>query len=394
MQSTTAVCLVMCAVLTCSLGLADSAAPMPPALPGVAGEVRKAIDAKEVSGAVTLVASREMLLHLDAAGLADVAEDAPMRPDSIFWIASMTKPVTAAAILMLQDEGKLSVDDPVGKYIPELAHLKTADGKEHAVTIRHALTHTAGMGEATDEETAKARTLADLVPAFAAKPLGFAPGSEWRYSQSGINTAGRIIEIVSGKDLETFFQERLFKPLGMTDTTFYLKGEQLPRLAKSYRKEEDKLVETQIFLLQGKAPTSTDRYPAANGGLFSTAPDYARFARMLLNDGSLDGTQYLKPESIKLMSTIQTGDLKTGFTEGNGWAIGCCVVRQPQGVSATLAPGAFGHGGAYGTQAWIDPANDRVYVLMVQRANFPNADNSDLRKGFQNAAAAEAPKRP
>ena len=389
MQKKTTARLVFCTLLTCSLGLADSAAPpTPPAPPGVAAEVRKAIDAKEVSGAVTLVASREKVLHLDAAGVADLSTDAPMRANSIVWIASMTKPVTAAAILMLQDEGKLSIDDPVGKYIPELAHLKTADGKEHAVTIRHALTHTSGMGEATGEESAKAKTLADLVPAFATKPLGCVPGSEWRYSQSSINTAGRIVEIVSGKDLETFFQERLFKPLGMVDTTFYLNADQLPRLAKTYRREDDKLVDAERFILQGKAPTDTDRYPAANGGLFSTAPDYARFARMLLNDGSLEGKQYLKPESVKLMSTIQTGDLKTGFTEGNGWAIGCCVVRQPQGVSAALAPGAFGHGGAHGTQAWIDPANDRVYVLMVQRANFPNADDSDLRKGFQAAAAA------
>ena len=387
MQPTLPACLVLCALVGSSISLADPAPGAPAKLPGVGECVKKAIDAKEVSGAVTLVASREKVLHLDAMGQADLAAGTPMRAESIFWIASMTKPVTAAAILMLQDEGKLSVDDPIGKYIPELAHLKTADGKEHVVTIRHALTHTAGLGEATGEESAAAKTLADLVPAFAAKPLGFVPGSEWRYSQSGINTAGRIVEIVSGQDLETFFQERLFRPLGMTDTTFYLKSGQLPRLAKPYRKEGEQLVEWKIFILEGKDPTSTDRYPAANGGLFSAGPDYARFARMLLNDGTLDGKQYLKPESVKLMSTVLTGDLKTGFTDGNGWGIGCCVVRQPQGASAALAPGSFGHGGAYGTQAWIDPANDRVYVLMVQRANFPNADDSDLRKGFQEAAA-------
>lgn len=358
-----------------------------PTIPCIGEEVKRAIDGKEVAGAVTLVASREKVLHLDAAGHADLAAETPMRTDSIFWIASMTKPVTAAAILMLQDEGKLSIDDPIGKYIPELAHLKTADGKEHVVTIRHALTHTSGMGEASGEESGKAKTLADLVPVWAAKPLAFPPGLKWQYCQSSINAAGRIVEIVSGKDLETFLQERLFKPLGMNDTTFYLEPEQLPRLAKSYRREGEQLVDAQIFILEGKAPTATDRYPAASGGLFSTAPDYARFARMLLNNGSLDGKQYLTPASVKLLSTNQTGDLATGFTDGNGWAIGCCVVRTPQGVTASLAPGAFGHGGAYGTQAWIDPVNDRVYVLMVQRANFPNADNSDLRKGFQEAAA-------
>ena len=375
-------------VFACSAVLAaDSSAP-PPKLPGVGDAVKRQIEAKEVAGAVTLVASREGLLHLDAAGLADIEAGTPMQADSIFWIASMTKPVTAAAILMLQDEGKLSVDDPVGKYIPELAHLKTADGKEHVVTIRHALTHTSGMAEAAGEETAKAKTLAALIPAYAAKPLGFTPGSRWTYSQSSINTAGRIVEIVSGKNLEQFFQERLFKPLGMTDTTFYVREAQLPRLAKSYRKEGDKLEESPNWILQGKAPTSTDRYPAANGGLFSTAPDYARFCQMLLGNGSLDGKQYLKPESVKYLSTVLTDDLPTGFTDGNGWGLGVCVVRKPQGVSAALSPGSFGHGGAFGTQAWMDPVRGRVYILMVQRANFPNADNSDLRKTFQDAAVA------
>jgi CubicO group peptidase (beta-lactamase class C family) len=374
-------------LVACSAVLADSSAP--PRLAGVAEAVKAQIEAKEVAGAVTLVASRDDLLHLDADGLADVAAGTPMRADSIFWIASMTKPVTAAAILMLQDEGKLSVDDPVGKYIPELAHLKTADGKEHVVTIRHALTHTSGMAEATGDESAKARTLADLIPAYAAKPLGFAPGTRWSYCQSSINTAGRIVEIVSGKDLEQFFQERLFEPLGMTDTTFYLREAQLPRLAKSYRKEGDKLEESPNWILQGKAPTSTDRYPAANGGLFSTAPDYARFCQMLVGDGSFDGKRYLKPESVKYMSSVLTDDLQTGFTDGNGWGLGVCVVRKPQGVSAALSPGSFGHGGAFGTQAWMDPVRGRVYILMVQRANFPNADNSDLRRAFQGAALAE-----
>lgn len=384
MQPTIAATFLLVIVLALSITRAESGPA--PTIPGIGEHVKKAIDTKEVAGAVTLVASRDKVLHLDAAGHADLAANTPMRGDSVFWIASMTKPVTAAAILMLQDEGKLSIEDPLGKYIPELAHLKTADGKEHVVTIRHALTHTSGMGEASGEQSGKAKTLADLVPVWAAKPLAFPPGSKWQYCQSSINAAGRIVEIVSGKDLETFLQERLFKPLGMNDTTFYLRADQLPRLAKSYRKEGEQFVESPIFILDGHAPTATDRYPAANGGLFSTAPDYARFARMLLNDGSLDGKQYLTPESVKLMSTIQTGDLSTGFTDGNGWAIGCCVVRKPQGVTASLAPGAFGHGGAYGTQAWIDPANDRVYILMVQRANFPNADNSDVRKGFQEAA--------
>ena len=140
-----------------------------------------------------------------------------------------------------------------------------------------------------------------------------------------------------------------------------------------------------VAFLNGFSPAFRDRYPAPNGGLFSTASDYARFCRMLLNGGALDGRQLLKPETVKRMSTIQTGDLKTGFTAGNGWGLGVCVVREPQGVTAMLSPGTFGHGGAYGTQAWIDPVKNLVYVLMIQRSNLKDSDASDVRYAFQAA---------
>jgi CubicO group peptidase (beta-lactamase class C family) len=179
----------------------------------------------------------------------------------------------------------------------------------------------------------------------------------------------------------------------MKDTTFYPAAEQLSRLAKSYRRTPDgKLDEAEIFFLAGRDPSSRDRYPAANGGLFSTAHDYARFCRMVLRGGELDGRRYLKPESVRGMTAILTGDLQTGFTPGNGWGLGWCVVRKPEGVTAMLSPGTFGHGGAYGTQAWIDPEKGRIFILMVQRANFPNADASDVRRAFQEAAAPAAPR--
>ena len=360
----------------------------PAKLAAVSDRMKEFISKGEIAGAVTLVATRDGVAWLDAVGQADVAGNVPMRPDTICGIASMTKPITATAVLMLQDEGKLSVDDPVAKYVPELANLKTPSGKPANLTIRHLLTHTSGMGEATPQESAAAKTLADLIPAFAAKPMKFEPGSKWDYCQSGINTAGRIIEVASGQSLPEFFQARLFDPLGMKDTTFYPTAEQRPPIAKTYSRGRDgKLTEAAVPSLYGKDPTSRDRYPAANGGLYSTAPDYARFCRMILNHGSLDGRQYLKPESVKLMTTIQTGDLVTGFTDGNGWGLGWCVVREPQGVTAVLSPGTHGHGGARGTQAWIDPQKGVIYVLMVQRANFPNSDASDVRKAFQEAAA-------
>ncbi len=359
-----------------------------PAVAAISERMRKHINAKEVAGVVTLVATPDRIVHLDASGRAVLDPAEAMSTDAIFWIASMSKPILAALLLMLQDDGLLNVDDPVEKYLPEFKGLKTADGKNAKVTIRHLLTHTSGMGEITADQARERRTLTDVIPLYVAKPVGYTPGSKWVYCQSGINTGGRIAEVVTKEPLEKLLQKRLFGPLGMKDTTFYLTEKQLPRLAKSYKRTaKGELEATAIGFLNGKSPTSTDRFPAPNGGLFSTASDYARFCQMVLRGGELDGKRYLKSETVKLMTTIQTGDLKTGFTPGNGWGLGWCVVREPQGVTATLSPGTFGHGGAYGTQAWIDPTERRVYILMVQRANFPNSDASEVRRGFQEAAS-------
>jgi CubicO group peptidase (beta-lactamase class C family)/glyoxylase-like metal-dependent hydrolase (beta-lactamase superfamily II) len=360
----------------------------PPTVAAIGDRLRQYVANKEVAGAVTLVATTDRLLHLGATGNAALNPDEAMRTDAIFWIASMSKPVLSTLILMLQDEGFLSVDDPVEKYLPEFKGLKTADGNAARVTIRHLLTHTSGLGEITADQARNAKTLASVIPLYVAKPVAFPPGSKWVYCQSGINTAGRIAEVVTSEPLEKLLQRRLFGALGMTDTTFYLTEKQLPRLAKSYRRtDQGDLVATDIRFLNGKSPTSTDRFPAPNGGLFSTASDYARFCQMVLRGGELDGKRYLKPETVRLMTTIQTSGLKTGFTDGNGWGLGWCVVREPQGVTAMLSPGTFGHGGAYGTQAWVDPATKRIYVLMVQRANFPNSNGSAVRRGFQEAAS-------
>ncbi len=361
----------------------------PPVIPAVRESMRRFVEDREVAGAVTLVATPDRVVHLDAAGMADIESGGPMRPDSIFWIASMTKPITATAVLMLQDRGKLTVDDPVERHLPEFERLRGPDGEPARVTIRHLLTHTSGLAEATPEESREARTLADLIPHFVEKPLRFEPGSKWEYCQSGINTAGRIVEVVSGEPFEEFLRAELFEPLGMEDTTFFLSEEQLPRLATSYRRTAEGALEpSEIRFLQGRGPTDRDRYPAANGGLFSTAPDYLRFCRMILGGGEYEGRRFLRPESVRLMTTIQTGDLQTGFTPGNGWGLGWCVVREPQGVTAMLSPGTFGHGGAYGTQVWIDPGRGRIDLLMVQRANFPNSDASEVRRAFEEAAAA------
>jgi CubicO group peptidase (beta-lactamase class C family) len=368
--------------LPLSSALAQTAA----SLDSIPARMHDVIVANEVPGTVTAVVTRDSVLRMDAQGWADPEHKSFMRVDSIFWIASMSKPITAVAVLMLMEEGKLSLDDPIAKYVPELAGLKTPDGKTPRITLRHLLTHTSGMGEATDQEAKAARTLSDLIPAFASKPLAFVPGSKWQYCQSGILTLGRIVEAVSGVPFEVFLRNRIFEPLGMKDTTFYLKEAQMPRWVIPARREGEELVPAEIGILYGHPPTWRDHYPASNGGLFSTAPDYTRLAQMLLNGGVLDGRRYLKAESVRMMSTTQTGNLVTGFTPGNAWGLGVCIVRQPQGVTEMLSPGSFGHGGVYGTQFWIDIKRGVALIMMIQRSNFKNADDSPVRVAFQTAA--------
>ncbi len=180
----------------------------------------------------------------------------------------------------------------------------------------------------------------------------------------------------------------------MKNTTFYPTADHVAKLAKSYKKSEpkqieagvEKLVEEEIRMFKGKAITDRDRFPPANGGLFSTAEDYSRFARMLLNEGELDGVRLLSRDAVKAMRTIATGDLAAGFVPGSGWGIGCGVVRESSGITTGLSPGSFGHGGAYGTQAWIDPKKKRVYILMIQRSNIGNSDGSEIRRALQDEA--------
>jgi len=366
-----------------------------PKLPGIGPAMQAAIATNDIAGAVTAVVARDKVLHFETTGLADVAAKRPMAPDTIFWIASMTKPVTGVAILMLQDEGRLTVADPVAKYLPEFANLKTPSGKPATITIAQMLTHTSGLGEAAGPAAQQARTLADLVPIWLAAPMQYEPGERWKYTQSGINAAGRIVEVVSGMTFDTFVQQRIFDPLGMTSTTFYPTDEQRARLATGYAKSKATGVLEPAPPRREYGPR--DRPPQGNGGLYSTAPDYARFSQMLLNNGTLTGRRYLSEQAMKFLTTPQTADLPTGFfqtdTYGNrganyAWGLGACILRTPHdGVAAMLSPGTYGHGGAWGTQAWIDPVKGVAYILMVQRSNFPNSDASDVRRAFQQAAA-------
>jgi CubicO group peptidase (beta-lactamase class C family) len=359
-----------------------------PAVPPTLQAIRNSIAENEIAGAVTIVADRDRVLDFHSVGLANVEDQVAMKEDAIFWIASMSKPVTGACVMMMVDEGKISLDDPIAKHLPDMASLKTEDGETHQVTIRQLMNHTSGMREIAAPETYASATLEEAATEYAKLPLVFKPGSKWQYSQTGINTAARIVEVVSGMTFDRFVEQWLCKPLGMTDTGFYLTEEQNRRLATSYKRTDTGMLEpAPISLLNGLSPTDRGRMPAANGGLFSTAGDYAKFCQMLINEGAFAGKKVLSADAVKTFRTINTGDLVTAFTPGNGWGVGCCVVKEPQGVTDMLSPGTFGHGGAFGTQAWIDPVKNRIYILMVQRANFKNGDDSSVRKAFQSAAA-------
>ncbi len=370
-------CLILLAA-----ALMSSLHAAPPEIEAVNARMNGFVQAKEIAGAVTLVADGDKILHLSATGMADIDSKTPMAADSVFWIASMTKPITATAVMMMQDEGKLSVDDPVSKYLPEFT------GDKAGITIKQCLTHSSGLSDLTPTETKGLTTLKDLTPLIAAKSLLFPPSSKWQYCQTGINTAARIVEVVSGTTFPEFLQGRVFDPLGMTDTSFYPGAKQVARLASAYKHgAAGDLEKAGLFFLNGKSPSDRGHYPMANGGLFSTAADYAKFAQMILRGGESGGKRYLKAQSVKQMTCVQSGDLTTGFTPGNGWGLGWCVVREPQGVTAALSSGTFGHGGLFGTQAWIDPVKQRIYLMMIQRADLGNGDASDIRRDFQNAAA-------
>lgn len=358
----------------------------PPTLPGVGEAMQGMIDAREIAGAVTLVATKDEIIHLHATGFADVEEEIPLKPDTLFWIASMTKPITATAVLMLQDEDKLDIDDPVAKYLPEFADLKTPSGLPANLTIKQILTHTSGMGEGSREVTAKTTHLTELIPAFLAAPMLAEPGTTWRYCQSGINTAARIVEVVSGQSFEKFLAERLFGPLGMQDTLFYPTELQAARMTLAYEKND----ETGAIEVSERRfdPRNHDRPPLGNGGLFSTAVDYVRYCQMLMNNGTLDGREYLTPESVALLHTDFTTPLEAGFLPGSAWGLATSIVVEPQGVTAGLHAGTYGHGGAHGTQVWIDPVSGLVQILMIQRTDLPNSDGSVIRKAFHDAVAA------
>jgi CubicO group peptidase (beta-lactamase class C family) len=375
------------ALFTTLLAFALTCLPAAEAEPAqnLAAAVRPFVESNTLAGAVMLVASRDKVLDVEAVGWSDLAARKAMKTDALFWIASQSKPMTAAAFMMLVDEGKVSLDDPVEKYLPEFRGQMLAVERDaehvrlrppaHPITVREILSHTSGLpfSSPIEQPTLDGLPLRDAVRSYALGPLQFAPGTKYQYSNAGINTAGRIIEVVSGMPYERFMEARLFKPMGMKDTTFWPGPGQVKRLATSYKPDPARtgLEATTVTQLRYPLSNHTGRYPMPAGGLFSTASDTAQFCRMIINGGVNGGKRLLSEEAVKQLTRRQTApELKDSY--GLGFAVG---------------PDWCGHGGAYATNMQIDRKRGLVFVWMVQHNGFPG-NGGKSHDAFREAAIA------
>jgi CubicO group peptidase (beta-lactamase class C family) len=367
------------------------------------------IDAGEISGAVTLVARRGKIVHFQAHGLMDIESKKPMTTDAIFRIASMTKPITGVAVMMMVEEGKIRLTDPVSKFIPEFKDTKVAVARDSLVphpaghtsgepdfylepayrelTVRDLLTHTSGLmsGEIGAREGARiapkspTETLATYVPRLGAVPLDFQPGTQWAYSgAAGPEVLGRIVEIVSGQPYDQFLRTRIFEPLGMKDTFFYPPDDRRPRLVTLYDKSPKGLPKS-----ANQDGLSTKTFFGAGGGLMSTAEDYLQFAQMLLNGGKLNGHVLLSPRTVQLMASNQVGDMFNGKlgrpADGMGYGLLMGIVEDSVASGLRVTTGSFGWDGVFGTQTWIDPTEKMVTILMIQ------TQVVQVQRDFENA---------
>jgi len=365
--------------------------------------VQRHIDSGDITGAVMLVARKGQVAFVEAQGTMDVDTRKPMTRDAVFRMASMTKPVIGVAVMMMLEEGKLQLADPVSKYIPEFKGMNVAVPQGPApaaaagaaappkfytvpaardITIKDLLTHTSGLssGPMGQSEVRKNRrkpteTLADYIPRLGSTPLEFQPGSRWMYSASdGIDVLARVVEVASGMPLDRFLKQRIFDPLDMPNTSHYPTDAQMPRLVTAYRKTDKGLVKTENSLSM-----SSKVYFAGGGGLVSTIDDYSHFAQMLANGGELNGKRLLSPRTVKLMSSVHIPSSLPGRTAGEGFGLTVRVIQDAVAGNHRVSDGSFGWSGAYGTHFWIDPQEEVVAVMMIQtpiremRAEFENA---------------------
>lgn len=351
------------------------------------------VQAGEISGAVTIVARKGRIVHYEAHGLMNLETKKPMQKDAIFRLASTTKPVTAVAVLILMEEGKLLLTDPVSKYIPEFKAMKVAAeggaivAADREITIHDLLTHTSGLvsgGPSTAEvrkllaERKETDTLADFVPRLAAIPLDFQPGTKWRYSgMAGFDVLGRVVEIASGMSFDEFLRKRVFEPLGMKNTWFQVPASESSRRAGIYAKTAKGLEPPPTMNM---APP---KYFSGAGGLSSTAEDFLQFAQMLCNGGVLAGKRILSPWTVDLMMSNNTGDLFLGQIgrppKGVAFGLGGEIVTNHVEARLRKPDGSYGWDGAFGTYWWVNRKKRMVAVYFVQtpgRAQHHEFDNA------------------
>ncbi len=358
--------------------------------------VQRHVDAGEIPGAVTLVARRGRLVHFEAHGLMDIESKRPMQKDAIFRIASMSKPITGVAVMMMLEEGKLRLNDPVSKFLPEFKDPKVAVPRgtagefyvipaDRELTIRDLLTHTNGLmtggigSKAGPPRMVEGDTLATYIPRLAAAPLDFQPGTQWAYSgYAGPDTLSRIVEIVSGQPYDEFLRTRIFQPLGMKDTFFYPPDDRRPRLVTLYRKSPNGLLKA-----ENQDGFSLKSYFSGGGGLMSTAEDYLQFAQMLLNGGELHGKRLLSPRTVDLMASNHVGEMFNGKlgrpAHGMGYGLLVGIVEDSVAAGLRVSNGSFGWDGAYGTQTWIDSREKMITIVMIQ------TQVASVQRDFENA---------
>ena len=354
----------------------------------IAGRMKEFVDSGSIAGAVTLVSHHRTIMSLDAVGCQDLQTKEPMRKDTIFQIMSMTKPITATAVMILVEEGRLSPGDPVEKYLPEFKSMWVVGEHDdvrrlslrrpaRAITIRDLLTHTSGMYHDPPPVFSDLRyfaglTLKEIVQIGSQQPLDFDPGTAWQYSDIGFAALGRIIEIVSGQPFDKFIQSRIFAPLGMVDSYLFPPAEKWARIATPYVLESGKLRPMAADTWGGGdlLHRKGTKYSFPEGGAYSTASDLAALYQMFLRCGIYNGTRILSKSTIELMTEVHTAALPAGHEPGTGYGFGWEIVEEPLGRAFLPGEsiGSYWHAGAFGTYGWVDPSKDLFGILLMQRS--------------------------
>jgi CubicO group peptidase (beta-lactamase class C family) len=362
----------------------------------IAPRMKEFVDAGKSAGIVTLVARHGHVASAEAVGYQDLATKTPMTRDTIFRVMSVSKPITAAGVMVLVDEGRLSLLDPAEKFIPEFRGVRVnpcggRNGFEcqtvpasRPLTVFDLMTHTSGLGEAGRGTGPAPATRAQLMSSTAPRmTLLFQPGTAWSYTNFGIGVLGRIIEVASGRSFDDFMAERLFAPLGMRDTSLDVQPGKASRVATVYTTDNDRLVPLDPSQIRSGGISSPD------SGVLSTAGDLAKFLQMLLNKGTLNGRRVLSGAAVDAMTTSHTGTMPAGYTPGNGQGFGFEVVREPFGTFRYASIGTFEKAGFYRTYIWADPAKDLLGVILMQRnTGGYQADLADEVNVFMAMAAA------